>query len=141
MPQVTGTLKPPKKPAVPGAAPPSDICLAKVVHDREVATARQLALPPSTVDSLAALFKVLADPTRIRILSALAATELCVCDLEAVLGMSQSATSHQLALLRSARLVRSRREGKVIYYRLDDDHVRMLLDLGLAHRNEAEAGA
>ncbi|MEI6874216.1 MAG: metalloregulator ArsR/SmtB family transcription factor [Spirochaetota bacterium] len=139
MPQVTSARNPLKKPVRPVAASPSDLCLAKVVHDSEVARARERALPPSTVDSLAALFKVLADPTRIRILSALAATELCVCDLEAVLGMSQSATSHQLALLRSARLVRSRREGKVIFYRLDDDHVRMLLDLGLEHRNEAEA--
>ncbi len=134
---VTTARRSRKKPGSDEATLSPESCLAKIVHDKEVATARRAALPESEVNSLAALFKVLADPTRIRILSALAATELCVCDLEAVLGMSQSATSHQLALLRSARLVRSRREGKVIYYRLDDDHVRMLLDLGLEHRSEA----
>ena len=115
----------------------ADTCSCSVLHEEALEVARQASPEPATVDQLAGLFKVFGDPTRIRILSALAASELCVCDLGALLGMSQSAVSHQLALLRSARLVRNRREGKVIHYSLDDEHVRRLLALGLEHVSEA----
>ena len=81
----------------------------------------------------ARLFKVLADPTRVRMISALADTDLCVNDLTELLGMEQSAVSHQLRTLREWRLVRRERRGRLMYYQLDDDHVRDLLLRGLAH--------
>ncbi|MDA2916315.1 metalloregulator ArsR/SmtB family transcription factor [Nitrospinae bacterium AH_259_B05_G02_I21] len=87
----------------------------------------------ATTLGLAEIFRALGDPTRVRILHALAASELCVCDLAAILGMSQSAVSHQLRLLRSLRLVRHRREGRMVYYALDDDHIEKLLAQGLDH--------
>ena len=82
---------------------------------------------------LAHTFQALADPTRVRLVSALSSTELCVSDLAAVLGMTQSAVSHQLRTLRDLRLVKSRRSGREIFYTLDDDHIRQLFQLGLSH--------
>ena len=97
-------------------------------------TARLLA-PPS-VDALAETFKVLGDGTRVRILDALSRTELCVCDLARLLGLSDSAVSHQLRLLRGMRLVRPRRDGKMIFYTLDDQHIVRLFAQGLEHVEE-----
>jgi len=85
---------------------------------------------------LAETFKVLGDPTRIKIAFALSREELCVCDLASLLGVSPSAVSHSLRALRQLRLVRFRREGKIAYYSLDDDHLRQLLDLGFEHVEE-----
>ena len=85
---------------------------------------------------LAELFKVFGDTTRIRILYALFESELCVCDIAEILSMTQSAISHQLRVLKQARLVRSRREGKQIYYFLADDHVRTIIGQGMDHVNE-----
>ena len=85
---------------------------------------------------LAELFKVFGDTTRIRILYALFESQLCVCDIAQVLGMTQSAISHQLRVLKQARLVRSRREGKQIYYFLADDHVRTIIGQGMDHVTE-----
>ncbi|WP_054648814.1 ArsR/SmtB family transcription factor [Salidesulfovibrio brasiliensis] len=85
---------------------------------------------------MAELFKALGDYTRVRILHALSVSELCVCALAEVLEMSQSAISHQLRLLRAARLVRYRKEGKNVFYALDDEHVEMLLKQGFAHISE-----
>ena len=82
---------------------------------------------------LAELYKVLGDSTRIRILYALFEADLCVCDIAALLGMTQSAISHQLRALKNVRLVRSRREGKTVYYSLADSHVRTMIDQGLEH--------
>ena len=78
---------------------------------------------PVTVERLAETFKALGDPTRVRMLSALSRAELCVCDLATLVGLTESAISHQLRLLRSLRLVRSRRDGRMVFYRLDDDHI------------------
>lgn len=89
-----------------------------------------------TVVELAEIFKVLAEPTRIRILQAISDEELCVCDIAAVVNATQSAISHQLRILRSARLVKSRRDGKMVYYSLDDDHVRNLFEEGIRHLKE-----
>lgn len=125
-----------RKKAIP-PAPPAELCACAIVHEAEVAAARAAMPAPERIEELGSLFRMFADPTRIRLLSALATAELCVCDLGAVLGMSQSAVSHQLALLRSARLVRNRRAGKVIYYSLDDEHVRRLLALGGEHLGES----
>jgi DNA-binding transcriptional ArsR family regulator len=84
-------------------------------------------LAPRTVESVADLFQVLADPTRVRLLDVLSHGERCVCDLAALIELSESAVSHQLRLLRSARLVRARRVGRMAYYSLDDHHVISLL--------------
>src|SRR5260370_27550018 len=86
--------------------------------------------------ALAETFKVLGDPTRVRILDALARDEVAVCDLADVLGLTQSAVSHQLRLLRSMRLVRSRRDGRHIFYTVDDDHIGKLFKQGLEHVQE-----
>lgn len=96
---------------------------------------------PALVDSeaaveLAATFAVLGDPTRVRLLDALAQHELCVCELAELVGSTESAVSHQLRLLRSLRLVRSRRAGRMVYYSLDDDHIRALLTQGRRHVEE-----
>ena len=85
---------------------------------------------------LAELFKVFGDSTRIRILHALLETELCVGDMAQILNLSQSAVSHQLKILKDAKLVRFRREGKIILYALDDDHVRNILSMGMEHVEE-----
>lgn len=85
---------------------------------------------------LAELFKVFGDSTRIKIICALFEKELCVGDLSAVLNVSQSAVSHQLRTLKQARLVKFRRDGKVIYYSLDDDHIKNIFDAGYQHVNE-----
>ena len=85
---------------------------------------------------LAELFKVFGDTTRIRILYVLFESELCVCDIAELLNMSQSAISHQLRVLKQARLVRSRREGKTVFYSLDDDHVRTVIGQGMEHIEE-----
>ena len=86
--------------------------------------------------ALAETFSLLGDATRTRILHALSVDELCVSDLAGLLGISASATSHQLRLLRDRRLVNVRREGKRTYYRLDDEHIRTLVDMGLSHAAE-----
>ncbi len=98
-----------------------------------VALAEAAMLDATTAERLANLFKALADPTRVRLIAVLARTELCVNDLTAVLGMTQSAVSHQLSALRRWHLVRRRRRGRLMYYRLDDEHVRDLIARSLEH--------
>lgn len=88
---------------------------------------------------LAELFRVFADSTRIRILYALFESEMCVCDIAQVLGMTVSAISHQLRVLKQSRLVKYRREGKTVFYSLSDDHVRLMIDQGLEHVEETTA--
>ena len=87
----------------------------------------------SELYDLADLFKVFGDSTRIKILYVLFEAEMCVCDIAALLGMTQSAISHQLKALKNARLVKSRREGKTVFYALADDHVKTIIDQGLEH--------
>ena len=94
-------------------------------------------LDERAAEELAATFAVLGDPTRVRLVDALAHGELCVSDLSAVVGLSESAVSHQLRLLRSLRIVRARRAGRQVYYQLDDAHIRTLLDQGRRHIKEA----
>jgi DNA-binding transcriptional ArsR family regulator len=111
-------------------------CSERVIHPAAVEEARE-GLPQ--LDELAGMgefFKVLGDPTRLKILHALTRGELCVCDLSVVLGMSVSAVSHQLSVLRQARLLSFRREGKVIFYALGDDHVKGVLESIRVHLSE-----
>ena len=93
-------------------------------------------LDERSAEELAATFAVLGDPTRVRLVDALAHGELCVSDLADVIGLSESAVSHQLRLLRSLRIVRARRAGRQVYYQLDDNHIRTLLDQGRRHIEE-----
>ena len=92
--------------------------------------------PAEAVTTLAETFKILGDPTRIKIAFALSKEELCVCDIANLLGVSQSAVSHSLRTLRQMKLVRFRKEGKIAYYTLDDDHIANLLDEGFRHVEE-----
>ncbi|MCC8064835.1 MAG: metalloregulator ArsR/SmtB family transcription factor, partial [Clostridiales bacterium] len=97
-------------------------CETNVIHEQNVAKVR-LAMPDEDpIYEVAELFKVFGDSTRARIICALTISELCVCDLSCILNMSQSAVSHQLRILKQARIVKNRREGKVVYYSLDDEH-------------------
>ena len=113
-----------------------DGCLVRMVHLDRVARAKAKALSRRELDRLSLVFKLLGDPTRLKLVTALMGGEMCVCDLAATLGLSESAVSHQLRRLREAALVRNRREGPVLYYALDDDHVAQLLSLGLDHVRE-----
>ena len=98
-----------------------------------LARVRRALVSPAEARALAETFSLLGDPTRTRILHALAVDELCVSDLADLIGISASATSHQLRLLRDRRLVAVRREGKHTFYRLQDEHIRTLVDMGLSH--------
>ncbi len=112
---------------------PIDFCEETCVHTDSIAHSMRGMPDLDTLFSLAEFFKVFGDTTRIRIICALLEDELCVCDLAEVVGMGQSAISHQLRLLRAAHLVRVRREGKSSFYSLDDDHVRLIFKQGLNH--------
>lgn len=115
---------------------PESIQQAKLSHEELIAQVKDQMPDEETLYDLAELFKVFGDTTRVRIMCALFERELSVTDISELLGMGQSAISHQLRLLRSARLVRSRRDGKMAYYSLDDEHVREIFDKGLAHIEE-----
>jgi ArsR family transcriptional regulator, lead/cadmium/zinc/bismuth-responsive transcriptional repressor len=119
----------------------SDSCdIPHLDADHTAAREAQL-LSSATVEEIAATFSVLGDPTRIRILDALSAGELCVCDIATLAGISESAVSHQLRLLRGMRLVRARRAGRQVFYTLDDQHIVELLRLAVTHVQESAAGA
>ena len=113
-----------------------DLCSCNVIHNDIVKKVKESLPAEETIFDLAEFFKVFSDSTRIKILSSLLVSEMCVCDLAAVLGTSQSAISHQLRLLKVFRLVKSRKAGKVVYYSLSDDHVKSIIELGLAHLSE-----
>ena len=100
-----------------------DHCDVRCIHSERIVAARQKALAEAENDRLVQLFKALGDPTRLRMIWALTQDEMCVCDLAAFLGVTESAVSHQLRLLRQLRLVRNRREGPVLYYRIADDEL------------------
>jgi ArsR family transcriptional regulator, lead/cadmium/zinc/bismuth-responsive transcriptional repressor len=111
-----------------------------VADAARVASVRAALIGSRQVDRLAETFRALGDPTRVRILDALSHDELCVCDVAALLGISESAVSHQLRLLRNLRLVRTRRDGRLIFYALDDQHIVTLFQQGLRHVDESDAG-
>ena len=110
-----------------------DICEQICEHPQNVCLAKRDLVSDTIAQKAAETFKILGDPTRIKILQSLAKRELCVCDIAAVLEMGQSAISHQLRLLRSLRLVKYRKEGKMAWYSLDDDHIANLLFQTLEH--------
>ena len=104
----------------------------------KVATLKRQLLSEASVGALAETFKLLGDTTRVRILDALSRSELCVCDIALLLGLSESAISHQLRLLRGMRLVRPRRAGRMVFYTLDDQHIVGLFEQGLEHVEERD---
>lgn len=108
-------------------------CEIEYIHEDRVRAAEKDLIDRLSATKLARTFQALADPTRVRIISALLKTELCVCDIAALLGVSQSAISHQLRQMRDQRLVKSRKEGRIVYYTLDDEHISDLFDRGLEH--------
>ena len=113
-----------------------ELCEDVCVHDEVVQSANEKMPDLDELYDLAELFKVFGDSTRIRILFVLFQSEMCVCDLAAALDMNQSAISHQLRILKQARLVSGRREGKSVIYSLADDHVRTIIDQGREHIEE-----
>jgi DNA-binding transcriptional ArsR family regulator len=115
---------------------PVEKCDCNVIHEDVVAKVRDKMPEEEILYDLAELFKVFGDSTRIKILWALEEDEMCVCDIAYLLNMTQSAISHQLRVLKQAHLVKNRREGKVVYYSLADDHVKLILDQGLIHTTE-----
>lgn len=119
----------------------NDLCEVHLVHEDVVAAALLDRAADQELAYLSDTFQMLASPTRLRIVEALAEQELCVCDLAAVVGVSQSAMSHQLRQLRQMRIVRYRKEGRLAYYRLDDRHVETLFRTGLEHVQEAGRGS
>ena len=111
-------------------------CNCTIIHQDIVDSVKSNMPSEENLYDVAELFKVFGDTTRIKIICALFEHEMCVCDIASLLNMSQSAISHQLRVLKQARLVKYRREGKVVYYSLDDEHVRHIFNQGLAHVSE-----
>ena len=105
-------------------------------HEEIVEKVRQALPDEDTLYDLSELFRIFGDSTRIRILYVLFEAEMCVCDIAQLLGMTQSAISHQLRALKNARLVKSRRDGKTVFYSLADDHVKTIIDQGIEHVKE-----
>lgn len=124
----------------PDERPEVDVCLDECqvaeIHAHSLGAVGRALPALQEIAALAEFFKAFGDPTRLRILLALGTAELCVCDLASLLGVSQSAVSHQLRYLRATRIVRFRREGKMAIYALDDAHVHELLATGLEHARE-----
>ncbi len=106
------------------------------VHEDVVEKVKSQLPPDEILYDLAELFKVFGDTTRIRILYALFESELCVNDMAQLLGLSQTAVSHQLRVLKNNKLVRFRKEGKIVFYSLSDDHVRSIIEMGMEHVEE-----
>lgn len=111
-------------------------CDCEVIHEETVGKVRSQLESKEVYTQLASLYKMFGDGTRIQILHALEQSEMCVCDLAVLLGITKSAVSHQLKALRLSNLVKFRREAQVVYYSLADDHVKKIIDLGLDHLNE-----
>ena len=110
-----------------------EFCKCSIIHGELVEEVRKKMPQEERLYDLAELFKVFGDTTRVKIISALFEAELCVCDIAELLCMTQSAISHQLRVLRQARLVKYRKEGKVVFYSLDDEHIKDIFNQGLAH--------
>jgi DNA-binding transcriptional ArsR family regulator len=119
-----------------------DACTTRIVDESRVEAARAQLLPEQELGALTQLFRLLGDATRVRLLYALLeAGELCVCDLSAATGTPETNVSHALRLLRTAGVVKARRDGRMMFYSLDDAHVRMLLDVSREHLRHANGGA
>lgn len=109
-------------------------------HEELVERVRREMPGEDLLYDLTELFRIFGDSTRVRIMYVLFASEMCVCDIAQLLGMTQSAISHQLRALKNARLVKARREGKTVFYSLADDHVKTIIDQGIEHVSESKTG-
>jgi len=114
----------------------ADKCNCNVIHEEIVNMVRAKMPMEENLYDLAELFKVFGDSTRIKILWALDEAEMCVCDIAVLLNMTQSAISHQLRVLKQARLVKYRKDGKIVFYSLEDEHIKQIFNQGLTHINE-----
>ena len=115
-----------------------EVCEVHKVHSELLKSVSEAMPGDDQLYDLAELFKIFGDQTRIRILCVLFEAEVCVCDIAEALDMTQSAISHQLRILKAGRLIKGRREGKQIFYSLDDEHVRSIIGAGMAHICEEE---
>ena len=113
-----------------------EFCHCTVIHQQSVDQTRKKLLSRELAGKLSDFYKIMADPTRVLILQCLQMNEMCVCDIAAVIGMQQSAVSHQLRLLKQARLVKNRKEGKIVYYSLEDQHIDLVFSYGIEHIKE-----
>ncbi len=113
-----------------------EVCECEIIHEDVVKRVKATFPKDEMIFDLADFYKIFGDTTRVKILYALDKSELCVCDISALLAMSVSAVSHQLRTLRESNLVRTKRQGKVIYYSLADDHVKSILECGIDHISE-----
>ena len=111
-------------------------CMVFGLHQNVVKSVQNQMPQSEEIEDLSEFYKLFGDKTRLGIIWALGVSEICVCDLSVLLNMSQSAISHQLRILKQARIVKSRREGKVVYYSLEDDHIRSVLNVGYIHMKE-----
>lgn len=114
----------------------TNFCACNTIHEDVVNSVKKNMLSEEILQGVADLLKVFGDSTRIKIIYALFKSEMCVCDIAALLEMNQSAISHQLRVLKQARLVKYRKKGKVVYYSLDDEHIKGIFDMALNHINE-----
>ncbi|MEA4891738.1 MAG: metalloregulator ArsR/SmtB family transcription factor [Peptococcaceae bacterium] len=113
--------------------PDLDRCDCNIIHEEVVNDVREHMPDDDTLLDLADLFKVFSDSTRVKILCALFSAEMCVCDISVLLGMTKSSISHQLRILKQSKLVKNRKDGRVVYYSLNDEHVKAIFDQGLIH--------
>ena len=119
---------------------PLELCDVPVIHEDVLARVREKMPDEDPVYEVSELFKVFGDSTRARIICALSLEEMCVCDLSALLNMTQSAISHQLRLLKVSRIVKSRKQGRVVYYSLDDAHIGQIFAMAFDHVMEEQEG-
>lgn len=113
-----------------------EVCQSYCIHEDVLEKARDEQPTDEMIDDLSNLFKVFGDSTRIKIIYSIFEREMCVCDIAELLGMTQSAISHQLRVLKNSRLVKFRKEGKTVYYSLDDEHIGRIFNCGLCHIKE-----
>lgn len=113
-----------------------EICEINMIHEEAVDSVKTSMPEDGVIYDLAEFFKVFADSTRMKIIYALIEKELCVCDIAAIVGTTQSAISHQLRILKQSKLVKYRKEGKIVYYSLDDEHISQIVKKGREHIEE-----
>lgn len=112
------------------------VCNITIIHEDILEKVKEDMTDDNTLFNMAEAFKVLSDPTRLKIINALMLSEMCVCDISALLNMSQPAISHHLKSLRQTRLIKYRRDGKIAYYSLDDEHIKIMFDQCVIHAKE-----
>ena len=121
---------------MPHSSNETDLCKVTVIHDDIVQKVRSGITDEKFLRKMAEMFKVLNDPTRLKIINALLISEMCVCDIAALMEMTQPTISHHLKIMRQSELIKYRRDGKIVYYSLDDEHISVLFQNGLEHALE-----